>query len=234
MTDPDKPAHDSRAPENQAPENRALENSGDEKSAPATSVPVDDAAQSGTPAGPDELRRATRAEVDAEGLPDENTVSKAAVYLNRKLPRTRTITQGLVRDAEGRVMLCQLSYKKFWDLPGGVVDPHESPAHALVREIAEELGATATITGLRVVSWLPPWRGWDDAMLYLFDVELDRPADEFALQRKEIAGIHFVGLDELDDHVAAYTAKVIRRAVTAIENGESGVYLENGDEPGWA
>ena len=175
-----------------------------------------------------------RAEVDAEGLPDENTVSKAAVYLNRKLPRTRTITQGLVRDAEGRVMLCQLSYKKFWDLPGGVVDPYESPAHALVREIAEELGATATITGLRVVSWLPPWRGWDDAMLYLFDVELDRPAGEFALQRKEIAGIHFVGLDELDDHVAAYTAKVIRRAVTAIENGESGVYLENGDEPGWA
>ncbi|AIF39968.1 hypothetical protein HX89_02090 [Dermacoccus nishinomiyaensis] len=167
-------------------------------------------------------------------MPDENTVSKAAVYLNRKLPRTRTITQGLVRDAEGRVMLCQLSYKKFWDLPGGVVDPHESPAHALVREIAEELGATATITGLRVVSWLPPWRGWDDAMLYLFDVELDRPAGEFALQRKEIAGIHFVGLDELDDRVAAYTAKVIRRAVTAIENGESGVYLENGDEPGWA
>ena len=84
------------------------------------------------------------------------------------------------------------------------------------------------------MSWLPPWRGWDDAMLYLFDVELDRPAGEFALQRKEIAGIHFVGLDELDDHVAAYTAKVIRRAVTAIENGESGVYLENGDEPGWA
>ena len=44
MNDPDKPAHDSRAPENQAPENRALENSGDEKSAPATSSPVDDAA----------------------------------------------------------------------------------------------------------------------------------------------------------------------------------------------
>ena len=42
MTDPDKPAHDSRAPENQAPENRALENSGDEKSAPVTSSPVDD------------------------------------------------------------------------------------------------------------------------------------------------------------------------------------------------
>lgn len=187
-----------------------------------------------TSSSPDELRRATRAELDAEGLPDETTVSKAAVYLNRKLPKTRTITQGLVRDDVGRVMLCELSYKKFWDLPGGVVDPHESPAHALVREIAEELGATASITALRVVSWLPPWRGWDDAMLYLFEIELDRAAADFALQRKEIAGIHFVALDDLEEHVAAYTAKIVRRAAQAVEEDERGVYLENGDEPEWA
>lgn len=187
-----------------------------------------------TSSSPDELRRATRAELDAEGLPDETTVSKAAVYLNRKLPKTRTITQGLVRDEAGRVMLCELSYKKFWDLPGGVVDPHESPATALVREIDEELGAKATVTALRVVSWLPPWRGWDDAMLYLFEIELDRVATDFVLQRKEIAGIHLVALDDLDAHVAAYTAKVIRRAVTAIESGETGVYLEDGESPDWA
>ena len=69
-----------------------------------------------------ELREATVAEASAEELPDENTVSKAAVYLNTKLPKTRTIAQALVRDEAGGVMLCELSYKRFWDLLGGVVD----------------------------------------------------------------------------------------------------------------
>lgn len=180
-----------------------------------------------------DLRADTRAEVEQEGLPDENTVSKAAVYLNTKLPKTRTIAQALVRDEAGDVMLCELSYKRFWDLPGGVVDPHESPAHAVVRELAEELGGQARVVGLRVVSWLPPWRGWDDAMLYLFEVELDRPATEFTLQRREIAGIHHVALDDLDEHVAAYTARIIREGVAAIENDRFGVYLENGESPDW-
>ena len=48
-----------------------------------------------------ELREATVAEASAEELPDENTVSKAAVYLNTKLPKTRTIAQALVRDEAG-------------------------------------------------------------------------------------------------------------------------------------
>lgn len=71
-------------------------------------------------------------------------------------------------------------------------------------------------------------------MLYLFEIELDRAAADFALQRKEIAGIHFVALDDLEDHVAVYTAKIVRRAVQAVEDDERGVYLENGEPPEWA
>lgn len=37
-----------------------------------------------------------------------------------------------------------------WELPGGKVEPGETPEHALVREIAEELGCTIVVTG-----WLP-------------------------------------------------------------------------------
>lgn len=195
---------------------------------------MSDAESEGKAKAAADLRKATLAEVNAEELPDETTVSKAAVYLNTKLPKTRTITQALVRDEAGRVMLCELSYKRFWDLPGGVVDPHESPAHALVRELSEELGVTATITGLRVVSWLPPWRGWDDAMLYVFDVEIDQDPGDFVLQRREIAGIHFVDVEALEDHVAAYTAKVVREAVKAANEARFGVYLENGEAPDWA
>ena len=46
----------------------------------------------------------------------------------------------LVRDPDGRVLLCQLTYKQDWDLPGGVVEVGESPQLAVTREVEEELG----------------------------------------------------------------------------------------------
>ena len=62
--------------------------------------------------------------------------------LNSFLPRKRAIGQMLIRDTEGRVLLCQLTYKKDWDLPGGVVEVGESPRVAVGREVEEELGLT--------------------------------------------------------------------------------------------
>ena len=170
--------------------------------------------------------------VDRAGA--EREISKAAVILNQRLPKTRIIAQALVRDASGRVMVCELTYKRYWDLPGGVVDPHESPAQALCRELAEELGVEARIRCLRVTSWLPPWRGWDDAMLFVFEVSLDREASDFVLQRKEIAGIHFIADDEFDAHLAPYTARVLRQANRAAAAGVAGVYLEDGQHPDWS
>ena len=41
--------------------------------------------------------------------------------LNSFLPRKRAISQMLLRDTDQRVLLCQLTYKQDWDLPGGVV-----------------------------------------------------------------------------------------------------------------
>ncbi|MGA9746192.1 MAG: GNAT family protein, partial [Nocardioides sp.] len=39
--------------------------------------------------------------------------------LNSFLPRKRAISQMLVRDPDDRVLLCRLTYKQDWDLPGG-------------------------------------------------------------------------------------------------------------------
>ena len=64
--------------------------------------------------------------------------------LNARLPKKRNIAQGMLRNAAGEVLLCELSYKLEWDLPGGVVDPGEPPAVTVVREIHEELGIEET------------------------------------------------------------------------------------------
>ncbi len=89
--------------------------------------------------------------------------------LNSFLPRKRAISQMLVRDRDGRVLLCRLTYKQDWDLPGGVVEVGESPQLAVAREVEEELALQLPAGRLLLTDWLPPWSGWDDALCLVFD-----------------------------------------------------------------
>ena len=156
---------------------------------------------------------------------------KRIAILNARLPRTRAIAQGVLRDPKGRVLLCELSYKREWDLPGGVVDPGESPATCVEREIFEELGLTVKVGRLLAVNWLPPWRGWDDALLYLFDLGVHHAGelDPALFLRREIAGAHWRSIADAAAHVAPYTARMLEVAADA----EHPLYLEN-SEPGRA
>ena len=149
--------------------------------------------------------------------------------LNSRLPKKRLIAQGLLRNEHGEVLLCQLVYKKDWDLPGGVVDPGESPAHCVAREVREELGLSLEVGGMLAVNWLPPYRGWDDALLVLFDLGSVEASilEEAVLQRREIKAVHWVDPAQASERVAPYTAAMLAQAVAA----HTTLYLENSAEP---
>ena len=135
--------------------------------------------------------------------------------LNSFLPRKRAIAQMLVRDPEGRVLLCQLTYKRDWDLPGGVVEVGESPRLAVQREVEEELGLEVEPGDLLLTDWLPAWGGWDDAVCLVFDGGT-RPAAALAdivKQEREIRDVRFCTLDEVDELAADFTARRVRAAV---------------------
>ncbi|KRE95147.1 hypothetical protein ASG76_05545 [Nocardioides sp. Soil774] len=145
--------------------------------------------------------------------------------LNSFLPRKRAISQMLVRDPEGRVLLCQLTYKRDWDLPGGVVEVGESPRLAVEREVEEELGLALAPGDLLLTDWLPTWGGWDDAVCLVFDggTHPSSLLDTVVKQEREIRDARFCTLEEVDDLAADFTARRIRAAVT----GE-GTYTESG------
>ncbi|MEH0937466.1 NUDIX hydrolase [Micromonospora psammae] len=67
--------------------------------------------------------------------------------------RRRIGAYGILRDADGRVLLARggpsCPYPGVWQLPGGGLAHAEHPAHAVVREFAEETGLAVRVTGVR-------------------------------------------------------------------------------------
>jgi len=149
--------------------------------------------------------------------------------LNSFLPRKRAISQMLVRDPDERVLLCRLTYKDDWDLPGGVVEVHESPQAAVTREIAEELGLEIKAGGLLLTDWLPTWSGWDDALCLVFDGGVHDPsvADGIVVQPREIRTAEFCSRDQVRERCADFTARRIESALANVR-GDGPAYTESG------
>ncbi|MGH3627296.1 MAG: NUDIX hydrolase, partial [Sciscionella sp.] len=149
--------------------------------------------------------------------------------LDAELPRKHVIVQGVARDHGGRVLLCQLVYKPEWDLPGGIIDPGESPAGALAREIREELGLELPVGGLLAVNWLPPWKGWSDACQIVFDLGGydESLTEQMILQAREITAVHWCAPGAAARHVAPYLATFLPVVLAAADTGVP-VYLEAG------
>ncbi|WP_370290106.1 NUDIX domain-containing protein [Nocardioides sp.] len=154
--------------------------------------------------------------------------------LNSFLPRKRGIGQMLVRQdspaSEGpRVLLCELTYKADWDLPGGVIEVGESPRLAVTREVEEELSLEIEAGPLVLTDWLPPWGGWDDAVCLVFDGGT-HPADlvqRIVPQAREIRSAAFLTLEEVDERAADFTARRVRAALASLE-GRGPAYTESG------
>lgn len=62
----------------------------------------------------------------------------------RTVSRITRVAAAVVVRGDGRVLLAQRPpgkpYAGYWEFPGGKLEPGETPAHALARELAEELG----------------------------------------------------------------------------------------------
>jgi 8-oxo-dGTP pyrophosphatase MutT (NUDIX family) len=150
--------------------------------------------------------------------------------LNSFLPRKRAISQMLIRSTDDRLLLCQLTYKNDWDLPGGVVEVGESPQLAVAREVEEELGLRIEAGPLVLTDWLPPWGGWDDAVCLVFDggVHDESIIDAVVRQQREIRAARFCTLDEAHELCADFTARRLVAALRNLSDDPGPSYTESG------
>jgi 8-oxo-dGTP diphosphatase len=91
------------------------------------------------------------------------------VEKNARQARKRVSADAISRDAAGRILLVDPTFKPDWDLPGGMAEANEPPAEALRRELREELGLRIGVGNLLCIGWMSPHAPWDDLLSFIFD-----------------------------------------------------------------
>jgi 8-oxo-dGTP diphosphatase len=111
----------------------------------------------------------------------------------------------LVRDERGRVLLVRRADDGRWAMPGGWVDPGETPEQAVVREVAEETGLRVSAPRLLHTKQQPA------SVHYTFGCKLDGGELRTSDESLEVA---FVLPDEIDqwhtDHHERLTAALAK------------------------
>ncbi|MFC8518181.1 NUDIX domain-containing protein [Streptomyces sp. NPDC057257] len=149
-----------------------------------------------------------------------------------KMAHPRMAAGALFFDADGRVLMVEPTYKKYWDIPGGYVEVGESPLQAAVREVGEELGITPPLGRLLAVDWAPS-DAEGDKVLYLFDGGHLTPevVAGVTLQADEIKSFKFLSPGEVAERTIPRLARRIRAAIEARSSGAAPIYLEHGQQP---
>ncbi|WP_328651336.1 NUDIX hydrolase [Micromonospora sp. NBC_00330] len=140
----------------------------------------------------------------------------------------RVAAGALFFDDQGRVLLVRPSYKEHWDIPGGYVEPGESPRAACKREIQEELDLTPALGPMLVVDWAPAeYEG--DKLLFVFDGGSLSPEQESDIRFAdgELTEWRYVSAESLEQYGPPRLARRIRTAIDARSNGMY-AYAEHG------
>lgn len=149
--------------------------------------------------------------------------------MNSVTPRKRLIAHALVLDAAGRVLLCEPSFKLDWELPGGIVEPGESPRAGCTREMNEEMAFAPEVGRVLVVDWLRPYQGWEDAVELVFATAVVTETEKMAMipDGHEILALHWLKATEAAAHMTSFGGARLSASLQADAAGIT-LYTEAG------
>ncbi|MBX4187301.1 MAG: NUDIX hydrolase [Candidatus Doudnabacteria bacterium] len=149
----------------------------------------------------------------------------------KNLPRKYIGSGALYLNEKGEILIVKPKYKEGWEVPGGVVEPNESPQEACIREIKEELGLNINPKQLLVMDFrsLNGYIG-DAIMLLYFGGTLNQEEiDKIKLDSEELSEYRFVTLDQAEILVTERLKKRLPKVVNAYKTGTC-ISLKDGEE----
>jgi 8-oxo-dGTP diphosphatase len=136
------------------------------------------------------------------------------------LPRAVVAAGVLFFDEAGRVLLVHTTYKKPWEIPGGVVESErgESPVDAARREVAEELGLDIVVGPLLTIDSAADGV---PAIAFVFDggVILAEQLAKIEFVDGELDEFRFCGPDEVRELL---TPRLARRVLSTLAVRDEG------------
>ena len=130
---------------------------------------------------------------------------------------------GILQRPDGHVLLVRHSYRTSWGLPGGLLDRHEQPAAALVRELREEVSLTVTVK-TDPVTVVDPYRQRVD-----FVFVVDHDGDEPMASSAEIVDVRWFPASDLPDLQHEVAEAIV--AVERFRRQGGGIHLMSRERP---
>ena len=130
---------------------------------------------------------------------DEHEQNPATDISSRKEYYQRRTAKAILTDETGRVALLHSKVLDYYKLPGGGIKPDEEILDALARELLEETGCEAEITG--EIGTITEWRDTDkmkqQSYVYLAS-SVGEPQAPVYTQRELDEGAELVWADDID------------------------------------
>jgi 8-oxo-dGTP diphosphatase len=148
----------------------------------------------------------------------------------RTFPAKRMAAGAFLLNQQGQLLIVKPTYRDDWLIPGGMIEEHESPRQACVREVWEEIGLTLAITRLLCVEYQSRDGSKSENIQFIFDggVLSEAQIQQMVIPSDELAEYTFI---PYPDALQLLNKKLGRRIGHAIHARaqQQVVYLEDGN-----
>ena len=136
------------------------------------------------------------------------SAAERSTHFFSTLPRKVVAAAVVCRNDAGQLLVVHDSFKRYWTIPGGVVDADEDPRSGAVREAWEEAGvrvAAGAVLGVFSAQW-------PDRIILIYRAEMVPGADHrfTPVHAHEIDDVAWMDLDEALGTVAPHIAQQVR------------------------